>query len=71
MEWQPIETAPKDGSWVLLYLRHPWSEIEKAFWYNAWQNWQTTIPEEGGEFCGIGAAVPTHWMELPEPPEEL
>ncbi len=69
--WQPIETAPKDGSEVLLYLGPPWNGIEKAAWYVHWGNWQAGgIPSDTArdELYGIGAAVPTHWMPLPPPP---
>lgn len=72
-EWQPIESAPKDGSEVLLYLSAPWSKIEKARWYAPWSNWQAgVIPSDPAreEYYGIGSSVPTHWMHLPEPPKE-
>lgn len=70
-EWQPIETAPKDGTEVLLYLDAPWSKIEKARWYEPWKNWQVgEIPEDPirDEYCGIGSSIPTHWMPLPASP---
>lgn len=69
--WRPIETAPKDGSEVLLYLGTPWSKIEKARWYAPWSNWQCgVIPSDPAreEMYGIGSAVPTHWMPLPVAP---
>jgi len=69
--WQPIETAPKDGTEVLLYLGNPWSKTEKARWYAPWSNWQVgAIPSDPvrEEYFGIGKSVPTHWMPLPEAP---
>ena len=40
MEWKPIETAPQDGTWMLLYFAGPqyykiafWSE-KSADWYD-------------------------------------
>jgi len=70
--WQPIETAPKDGSEILIYCGAPWAKIEKAKWYAPWANWLTgNFPvdpaRESGTY-GIGSFVPTHWMPLPTPP---
>ena len=56
-EWQPIDTAPKDGSiidlWHRDYGRIPenWWVVEDACW------------------CGWDADDITHWMPLPEPPK--
>lgn len=68
MEWQPIETAPKDGTQVLLIRwvpdtrRHGWMDIDR---------WATK--EEGRGWVGFGSFNPefwpaTHWMPLPAPP---
>ena len=72
MEWKPIETAPKDGQEILIFCGYPWEKVEKASWYSPWGNWQIgSIPIDPirDEHHGIGSAVPTHWMPLPEPPE--
>ena len=66
--WQPIETAPLDGTPILLWPYEPqdfWAghapqEVCLGFncldvgWFN---------PEQHCTF------EPTHWMPLPEPPE--
>lgn len=64
---QPIETAPKDGSYILLfgpsgYITTPlrcevgyWCQHAKG-WLNHANNWFT----EGGEPV-------THWLPLPKP----
>lgn len=68
-EWQPIETAPKDGAWVLVYRPGPypqdaiavamWAEWKPGFWY--WQDHDDqNRPEDDNA---------THWMPLPEPPK--
>lgn len=71
-EWQPIETAPKDGTavWAIedgaphgLTMPH----YVVVFWapsarYSARGFWQ----------CADRALVaqPTHWMPLPDPPKD-
>lgn len=71
-EWQHIETAPKDGREVLLWLGQPWSKAEKARWYEPWANWICgTIPHDPAreEYYGIGSSLPSHWMPMPEGPK--
>jgi hypothetical protein len=70
--WNPIESVPKDGTEVLLWLGEPFSRVEKARYYPPWGNWQVVEipinPEYEEEIYGIGSAVPTHWMKLPDGP---
>jgi hypothetical protein len=67
--WKPIDTAPKDGTEVFLWLPSPYNRIEKARWFDLWENWQLDdFPDDGDEYCGIGNALPSHWMPLPAPP---
>lgn len=62
MDWQPIETAPKDGREIILFDPDyfPRSGFEGR--YSApGANW----------FSSFGSPVePTHWMPLPEPPSD-
>lgn len=61
-DWQPIETAPRDGTRVLLF-RGEWMEsMGIGYWSNDWMEFTMV----GGE-CFPG---PTHWMPLPPPPVE-
>lgn len=63
--WQPIETAPKDGTPLILfcddvvgmgqYLLRDWTE---------WEGWQFMTPVK----LQVRAFKPTHWMPLPVPP---
>ena len=70
MNWQPIETAPKN-EWVLIYM--PWSNTVRQGQFN------TRGPRQTGWRACFGASAqtlggtllyrdPTHWMPLPEPP---
>jgi len=46
--WEPIETAPKDGSMILICLPRQMNIVVRA-WYNKIHNfWQTDYEGEGG-----------------------
>lgn len=65
-DWQPIETAPKDGRFVLCYGHGGPVAMEPMKFY-------------AGDAPGAGEwgwlegdtprRQPTHWMPLPEPPK--
>ena len=58
MEWQPIETAPKDGTVFL------------AFWDKDGDT-RYVCAKRGRRGGPIGLQrPPTHWMPLPEPPKD-
>lgn len=76
-EWQPIATAPKDGSWVLLsggYIDYGWDAednphcvVGQSYASRNWGDcWQFAWYDSG--YYGI-YNNPTHWMPLPEPPK--
>jgi len=82
-EWQPIETAPKDGTRVLLYfvpneIVAP-KKAKIAVGYNKKCQWQDGTGKKIGEpfnlwhsdedLGGLSYA-PTHWKPLPTPPQE-
>lgn len=76
-EWQPIETAPKDGTSVLI-IGAAWREPVISRWYVHYLHGKPDPrrpPEwEQQDMCGgfgsyNGPIHPTHWMPLPEPPE--
>lgn len=60
-EWQPIETAPKDGTYILGYGEHDHRGhyIDAIhWWHDRWTiEWMS------------GFQRPTHWMPLPAPPK--
>ena len=59
-KWQPIETAPKDGTEVLGYLFEDYSPVP-IYYAEGGLSW----------FCEVTHryVTPTHWMPLPQPPE--
>ena len=73
MEWQLIETAPKDGTIVLL-----WGIYCSNICACMWQRTEWVVVCDGGvgldwqNDCGSAPCtfdVPSHWMPLPEPPK--
>jgi hypothetical protein len=59
VDWQPIETAPKDGTEVLITGKFP-----NGVWFTeiSWFN------RHKGQWPGRSLDPPTHWMPLPAPP---
>jgi hypothetical protein len=75
-EWRPIETAPKDGSFIMVWVDHPGSEfcpepfarVDLAYWDEG-----TTTPgfERTPGWACHWIGTPTHWMPLPAPPQRV
>lgn len=61
MTWQPISTAPKDGTEFLAWSEAQGFDVVQSFEYER---------EDGSHawFNGDVYVNPTHWMPLPEPP---
>ncbi len=64
-EWQPIETAPKDGSIVILGCAHPGFRPVAVCWAQDKVRWEW--PMSNGR--PLKHYDPTHWQPLPAPPE--
>ena len=78
MEWQPIDTAPKDGRYIIVGRFRNGDE----FCWAKHSRWMTAdeaadIEECDPEDCEAGwtngndeedLCYPTHWMPLPPPP---
>lgn len=57
--WQPIETAPKDETTIMLYF--PDKPPCVGFWSYVSRNWCL--------FSAYRETRPTHWAEILEPPK--
>jgi hypothetical protein len=69
MNWQPIETAPKDGTAIIAFIPGTYNKVDiVAFGSDG---------NSGEAWCharcvdGLNAGNPSHWMPLPEPPKEV
>lgn len=63
-DWQPIETAPKDGTKVLI-LADEGKLILQGYWNIAGERWKST--NQSGHSYPI--LYPCHWKPLPEGPK--
>ena len=67
--WQPIETAPTDGSPVLVYAQDPHEPPPGVTGkLPSFMTVASHHPDAG--WCVCELRVVTHWMPLPEPPDE-
>lgn len=74
-DWRPIETAPMDGTPILVL-------VEPADFFNKNKRITSAEREDGSseygrwvlhvpsEYPGDNTIHPTHWMPLPEAPKE-
>ena len=81
-EWQPIDTAPKDGRTILLgryNSLNKWRTM-RGQWFSAStiaEEWEDDECEEGwyetsvesDDIPNCWATNPSHWMPLPEQPK--
>ena len=64
-EWQPIETAPKDGRKVLLVWPELLGRNVLPLVVGAWTGTRWSRPKK---FNAV-KATPTHWLPIPPLPE--
>jgi len=62
-EWQPIETAPKDGKRIICW--GPKLAVAECEWRKRFRD----EPEGWYRSNQPPHVHPTHWMPLPEPPK--
>lgn len=73
-QWQPIETAPKDGTRIMLWEQY--SDVPFVGWWldRGWTVSHEHVDAEGGwegaiVVDAIHQEMITHWMPLPIPPQ--
>ncbi len=59
-EWRPIETAPRDNTYYLLY-NSVLGDFDIGYKDSTDDSWYDDMAYD---------LKPTHWMPLPSPPEE-
>lgn len=65
--WQPIETAPKDGTPIL--VAHTSHCVEEAYYHSGDKSWQSANTDPSDYVSGT--IYPHHWMPMPAPPLAL
>ena len=67
--WRPIETAPRDGTNILL-SNLGFGLVDELPFTGYWDaSVNGFAMQHVGNLCGF--AKPTHWMPLPTPPKEV
>ena len=73
MEWQPIETAPKDGTAILVCYGEHYEDNGFLPVCVRWRSYHPNALRQRGreawrDSSGHKISVATHWMPLPKPP---
>lgn len=75
MKWQPIETAPRDGTYILVtngrangaWVAHCLPVAVSGYRFG--QPWRSVMLNHDHLSKGARHLPPTHWMPLPTPPQ--
>ena len=67
--WQPIETAPMDGTEVILFYPHLRDEgfVTAGYWDRGSEHYEA---HWYSDLVNGGASPPTRWQPLPAPPAD-
>jgi hypothetical protein len=71
MKWQPIETAPKDGTHILIWDAKGSSSVVEVYWeaFDEERGYWAFAEELLSDVFLVNA-TPSNWMALPEPPND-
>lgn len=71
-EWLPIESAPKDGTHILLFNKL-WDDPLVGWWSinyreneECWNDWDGKIGRDSDVYEPSKDHTPTHWCPLPD-----
>jgi|GEM_PF-1769553 len=71
-QWQPIETAPKDGTEIILWfpfkdiaINGLYGEVSEGDWETGYRKWMEWLVADELWFQEDPSQAPTHWMPLP------
>ena len=69
-QWQPISTAPKDGTKVILFCSKAERSVKWREGQQAVDFWHTVVKNgyEGWGHFNEGYFPASHWQNLPKPP---
>jgi len=72
-QWQPIETAPKDGTAILAcaegFSGHSIVQCRSGEWLGFCDD-EPSIQSQGDCYTDYHHPFVTHWMPLPQPPQQ-
>lgn len=70
-EWQPIETAPKDGTLVIGIWFDEYAEPAPRWVFHCcrYVEWSTDFWRWQDDYTDGVSISPTHWVLAPEPPK--
>lgn len=69
IQWMPIESAPKDGTKVDVWISHDVNERFSDAYFDKQENLWCWDIEESGKRITFNATPPAYWMPLPTPPK--
>lgn len=68
-QWRTIDSAPKDGTVILLYVGIFGHDYASAFWNDDYWDIGSRDAADARDKWNFEFGSPTHWMPLPEPPK--
>lgn len=69
--WQPIATAPRDGTRIRLCrvcLEQGLRDFPEAYWHTDRLVWRVLANNKAREYVELRGESPTHWAPLEDPP---